>query len=154
SHGLKPLGLVHVWPGPSKLRLIAALALRACRSMSAHRPTVFSPLLFSFRLVARRLWTILVGLALLTLLACSKAEPPLPAPQDEATMRTLDKKQLERIIAFDLDASRAMKEADDATHAGDAGVGATLETLDKRAGVSIEDGLRAAAGSTMKTAWG
>jgi hypothetical protein len=91
---------------------------------------------------------LLLALAImLATCACSKAAPP-----DEATLRAEDKRELERIVAIDVRASRAMREADDATRVGDAGAAALAVT--SRAAPAVEEALRAAEGATMKSEWG
>jgi hypothetical protein len=86
--------------------------------------------------------------SILLLLACSKPAPP----PDEATLRAEDKRELENMVAFDVRASQAMRDADEATRVGDAGAAATAVTT--RALPAVEEGLRAAEGATMKSAWG
>ena len=88
-----------------------------------------------------------VLLALATLAACSKATPP-----DEATLRADDKRELERVVAIDVRASQAMRDADDATRVGDAGAASTA--IASRALPAVDEALRTAEGATMKSDWG
>ena len=90
---------------------------------------------------------IVAGLSLALLAACSKATPP-----DEAALRAEDKRALEPIIAIDVRASQAMRDADTATGAGDAGAAAGI--VGTRARPAVEEALRAAEGATVKTSWG
>lgn len=84
---------------------------------------------------------------LLSLAACSK-----PAPPDEATLRAEDKRELERVVAIDVRASQAMRDADDATRVGDAGAASTAIT--SRALPAVDEALRTAEAATMKSEWG
>lgn len=79
--------------------------------------------------------------------ACSKAAPP-----DEATLRADDKRELERVVAIDVRASRAMRDADEATRVGDAGA-ATLAVA-QRARPAVDEALRAAEAAALKSEWG
>jgi hypothetical protein len=88
------------------------------------------------------------ALALVLVAACSKAAP---AP-DEATLRADDKRELEGVVAIDVRASKAMRDADDATRVGDAG--AASLALTSRAVPAVDEALRATETATMKTAWG
>ncbi len=88
------------------------------------------------------------ALALVLLAACSK---PAPAP-DEATLRADDKRELEGVIAIDVRASMAMRDADDATRTGDAGAASLAVT--SRAVPAVDEALRAAESASIKTAWG
>jgi hypothetical protein len=83
----------------------------------------------------------------MVLLACSRAAVP-----DEATLRAEDKHELERVIALDVRASRAMREADDATRDGDAGAAALAVTA--RAAPAVDEALAAAGSASLKSAWG
>lgn len=96
------------------------------------------------RLLALLAWLVL-GPTLLV--ACSKAVPP-----DEATLRAEDKRELERVVALDVRASQAMRDADDATRTGDAGAAAT--TVASRAVPAVDEALRSAEGASMKSDWG
>lgn len=87
----------------------------------------------------------LVVLALVA--ACAK-----PAPPDEAALRAEDKRELERVVAIDVRASQAMRDADDATRVGDAGAARSAVTT--RAAPAVEEALGAARGATMRSAWG
>jgi hypothetical protein len=87
------------------------------------------------------------ALLFVVLAACSK-----PAPPDEATLRADDKRELERIVAIDVRASQAMRDADDATRVGDAGAAASA--VSGRALPAVEEALRAAEGTAMKSEWG
>lgn len=80
--------------------------------------------------------------------ACSKQ----PAPPDEATLRAEDKRELERIVAIDVRASMALREADDATRAGDSGAAAMA--VKTRALPAVEEALLVAEAAPMKSAWG
>ena len=82
--------------------------------------------------------------------ACSK-QAPEPRP-DEATLRAEDKRTLEGIVAVDVRASQAMRDADDATRVGDAGAASLAVT--SRAEPAVDEALRAAEGATMKSEWG
>jgi hypothetical protein len=89
-------------------------------------------------------------LAVLALLAvaCSKSDPV----KDEAAMRASDRRELERVVAIDVRASQAMRDADDAAHAGDAG--AAVDVVTARVRPAIDEGTKAAASAEMKTDWG
>jgi hypothetical protein len=78
---------------------------------------------------------------------CSK-----PSPPDEATLRAEDRSELERVVAIDVRVSVAMRDADDATRAGDAGAASIAVT--GRAVPAVDEALAAAESSTMKSAWG
>jgi hypothetical protein len=90
---------------------------------------------------------ILVGLGSALLAACSKATPP-----NEGTLRGEDRRALEAIIAIDVRASQAMRDADAATARGDAGAAADI--VGTRARPAVEEALRAAEGAPLKTDWG
>ena len=90
---------------------------------------------------------IVAGLWLAFIGACSKATVP-----DEATLRAEDKRALEPLIALDVRASQAMRDADTATGTGDAGAAAGI--VGTRAKPAVEDALRLAESTTVKTAWG
>ena len=79
--------------------------------------------------------------------ACAK-----PAPPDEATLRAEDKRELERVVAIDVRASQAMRDADDATRVGDAGAASLAVTA--RATPAVDEALRTARTAVMKSAWG
>jgi hypothetical protein len=81
--------------------------------------------------------------------ACSKqASPP-----DEATLRAEDKRELERVVAIDVRASQALRDADDATRVGDAGAATTLIT--GRAAPAVDEALRTLPPpEAMKSDWG
>ena len=90
-----------------------------------------------------------VAVALLGALgACSKATPP----PDEATLRAEDKRALEEVVALDVRASQAMREADTATGKGDAGSAADI--VSSRARPAVEEALHAAESATMRSEWG
>jgi len=97
--------------------------------------------------VIGRRHAIALGLGAALLGACSKATPP-----DEATLRAEDKLALEQIVAIDVRASMAMRDADTATGRGDAG--AAAEIVAGRARPAVDEALRAAEGVTLRTAWG
>ena len=82
--------------------------------------------------------------------ACSKQAPD--ARPDEATLRSEDKRTLEGVVAIDVRASQAMRDADDATRVGDAGAASLAVT--SRAEPAVDEALRAAEGATMKSEWG
>ncbi|MBX3188684.1 MAG: hypothetical protein KF819_16825 [Labilithrix sp.] len=89
------------------------------------------------------------------LVACSKREPPLEGDAtrtDESALRADDRRALERVVGIDVKASRAMREADDAARAGDAGAAASI--LSTQARPAIDEAIRAAASVEMKTEWG
>ena len=88
------------------------------------------------------------ALILASLLACSRQD----AATDEATSRADDKRELERVVAIDVRASQAMRQADEAAQAGDAGAASLAVT--SRAVPSVDEALRTAEGATMKSAWG
>ena len=88
------------------------------------------------------------ALSFLVLAACSK-QAPVP---DEATLRAEDKRALEGVVAIDVRASRAMRDADDATRVWDAGAASLAVT--SRAEPAVDEALRAAEGATMKSEWG
>ncbi|MDB5213351.1 MAG: hypothetical protein JWO86_1278 [Myxococcaceae bacterium] len=90
-----------------------------------------------------------LAVALVLLAACSKSAPPVP---DEATLRAEDKRELEGVVAIDVRASHAMRDADDATRVGDAGAASLAVT--SRAAPAVDEALRAAESATMKSAWG
>lgn len=90
----------------------------------------------------------LVALAALVALfasACTKPEP------DEATLRAGDKIELERLVALDVKASQAMRQADDVSTKD---AGAASDILAKRAKPSIDLALSSAEAANMKTEWG
>ncbi len=89
-----------------------------------------------------------LALVLVLLAACSKQAPVL----DEATLRADDKRELEGVVAIDVRASQAMRDADDATRVGDAGAASLAVT--SRAAPAVDEALRAADSATIKTAWG
>jgi hypothetical protein len=91
---------------------------------------------------------LVTALIFVVLLACSRQQS---AP-DEATLRAEDKRELERVVAIDVRASQAMRDADEAAQVGDAGAASLAVT--SRALPSIEEALRTADGATMKSAWG
>jgi len=92
---------------------------------------------------------IAAGLLLLGLLgvACTKGAPP-----DEATLRAEDKAALEGIVALDVRASQAMREADTATGKGEADAAADAVTV--RARPAVDEALRVAESTTVKSEWG
>jgi hypothetical protein len=79
--------------------------------------------------------------------ACTKASPP-----DEASLRADDKRELERVVAIDVRASQAMRDADEATRVGDAG--AASLTVTSRAAPAVEEALRVAQVAAMRSEWG
>lgn len=91
------------------------------------------------------------ALALLTMLvlallaACSKPEP------DEATLRAGDKIELERLVALDVKASKAMRDADDVSMKD---AGAAGDILSTRARPSIDLATSSVEAAAMKTEWG
>ena len=91
---------------------------------------------------------LLTALTFAALLACSRQDAAL----DETTMRADDKRELERVVAIDVRASQAMRQADEAAQAGDAAA-ASLAVM-SRALPSVDEALRTAEGATMKSAWG
>jgi hypothetical protein len=82
------------------------------------------------------------------LLACSRQQ----TVPDEATLRADDKRELERVVAIDVRASQAMREADEAAQVGDSGAASLAVT--GRALPSIDEALRTAEGATMRSTWG
>ncbi len=92
---------------------------------------------------------IAAGLLLLGLLgvACTKGAPP-----DETTLRAEDKAALEGIVALDVRASQAMREADTATGKGEADAAADAVTA--RARPAVDEALRVAESTTVKSEWG
>ena len=93
------------------------------------------------RLVAALSFALLVA-------ACSKT---VPVP-DEATLRAEDKRALEGVVAIDVRASQAMRDADDATRVGDAGAASLAVT--SRAAPAVDEALHAAESATMRSEWG
>ncbi len=87
------------------------------------------------------------GLSLALLGACSRATPP-----DEATLRAEDKRVLEQVVAIDVRASQAMREADTATGKGDADAAVAIAST--RARPAVDEALHAAELATLKTDWG
>jgi hypothetical protein len=85
------------------------------------------------------------------LVACVACSKPAPIP-DETTMRAEDKRTLEGVVAIDVRASRAMRDADDATRAGDAGAASLAVT--SRAAPAVDEALHAAESATMQSEWG
>jgi len=79
---------------------------------------------------------------------CSRSEPVV----DETAARADDKRALGTIVAIDVRASQAMREADDAALKGDAG--AATSVVRTRALPAVEEALRAAEGASMRSAWG
>ncbi len=67
-------------------------------------------------------------------------------------MRAEDKRVLERVVAIDVRASQAMREADEAAQDGDAGAARLAVT--SRALPSVEEALRAAEAAPVRSAWG
>ncbi len=93
------------------------------------------------------------ALAVLLLVATSATACSKPAPvPDEASLRAEDKRTLEAVVAIDVRASQAMRDADDATRVGDAGAASLAVT--SRAEPAVDEALRAAEGATMKSDWG
>ena len=92
---------------------------------------------------------VVLGLWLAVLGACSRATPP-----DESALRARadDKLTLEQIVAIDVRASMAMRDADTATGNGDAG--AAADVVATRARPAVEEALRVAEGAPLKTDWG
>ena len=89
-----------------------------------------------------------IATALLVLTAaCAK-----PAPPDESTLRAEDKAALETVIALDVKASQAMREAD--THAGKGQADAAADAVAVRARPAVDEALRAAESATVRTEWG
>jgi hypothetical protein len=88
------------------------------------------------------------ALFFVVLLACSRQQ----AAPDEATLRADDKRELERVVAIDVRASQAMRDADDATRVGDAGAASLAVTT--RALPAVDEALRTAESTTMKSEWG
>ncbi len=86
-------------------------------------------------------------LGLLWLCACSRGGPP-----NDADARAEDQRTLEQIVALDLRASRAMREADTATGNGNGAEAVALVAT--RAKPAVEEGLRAAASARLLTPWG
>ncbi len=86
--------------------------------------------------------------SLVTLGACSKPAPVL----DQAILRAQDKHELEGIVAIDVRASQAMRDADDATRVGDAGAASLAVT--SRAAPAVDEALHAAESATMRSDWG
>lgn len=80
--------------------------------------------------------------------ACSRQEPQ----GDEASRRGEDRRALERIVAIDVRASRAMREADEATRDGDAGAARLAVT--RRATPAVDEAIAALDSATMKSTWG
>lgn len=81
------------------------------------------------------------------LLACAKGPP-----RDEAALRAEDKRELEQVVAIDVRASQAMRDADDATRGGDAGGAAVV--VASRAVPAVDDALLAAERASVRTEWG
>ena len=84
---------------------------------------------------------------ILALWACAK-----PAPPDETTLRAEDRAALEPVVALDVRASQAMREADSATGKGEAD--AAVDALTARARPAVEQALRAAENATVNSGWG
>ena len=91
---------------------------------------------------------LVAALSFALLAACSK---PVPVP-DEATLRADDKRALEGVVAIDVRASQAMRDADDATRVGDAGAASLAVT--SRAAPAVDEALHVAESATMKSEWG
>jgi hypothetical protein len=89
----------------------------------------------------------LLAVVLLAAAACSRQAPP-----DEATLRADDKRELERVVLIDVRASQAMRDADDATRVGDSGAASVAVT--SRALPAVDEALRTAEGTPMKSEWG
>jgi hypothetical protein len=96
--------------------------------------------------------------ALATLLVCASCAllgggcSRQQAAPDEATLRAEDKRELERVVAIDVRASQAMRDADEATRVGDAGAASLAVT--GRAAPAVDEALRTAETTTMKSDWG
>ena len=91
---------------------------------------------------------LVAALSFVLLAACSK-QVPVP---DEAALRAEDKRALEGVVAIDVRASQAMRDADDATRVGDAGAASLAVT--SRAVPAVDEALRAAESATMRSEWG
>lgn len=89
-----------------------------------------------------------LAMAIALVAACSK-QAPVP---DEATLRAEDKRALEGVVAIDVRASQAMRDADEATRVGDAG--AASLAVKSRAEPAVDEALRAAESATMRSEWG
>lgn len=94
----------------------------------------------------------------LVCVACSKSDSSsggdagavqAPRPDDG---RPADEKALEAVVLFDVRASKAMREADAAAHAGE--TEKALDIVAKRARPAVEDGLRAGEAVAPKSPWG
>lgn len=104
--------------------------------------------------VATLVLTFVMGVA-----ACSKdaashdaGQPTAADARHEAEGRAEDRAALEGIVALDVRASNAMRDADGAATRGDAG--AASEAVSKRAMPAVDEALRAVEAARMKTAWG
>lgn len=97
------------------------------------------------RRAALPLLLMLLASVLVVLVGCSKPEP------DEATLRAGDKMELERLVALDVRASKAMRDADDVSMKD---AGAAGDILSKRARPSIDLATSSAEAASMKTEWG
>jgi len=90
---------------------------------------------------------IVIGGILALACACAK-----PAPPDETTLRAEDRAALEPVVALDVRASQAMREADSATGKGEAD--AAADALAARARPAVDEALRAAENATVNSGWG
>ncbi len=102
-------------------------------------PTVGRRLLFLFAFLSSLAWLSF---------GCSR---PVP---DENALREADKRELERLIALDVRASKAMRDADDAAQKADGGAAAASERIAKTARPAIETALSSTEAASMKTDWG
>jgi uncharacterized protein with von Willebrand factor type A (vWA) domain len=84
----------------------------------------------------------------LLLAACSK---PVP---DESALRADDKRELERLVAMDVRASQAMREADDASMKPQGDGGGASDVIARKAKPAIDIALSSTEAATMKTEWG
>ncbi|AKV02414.1 hypothetical protein AKJ09_09077 [Labilithrix luteola] len=101
---------------------------------------------------------IATGLVFLYGAGCSKSDSSGPRDAGEAQhpqpedARATDEKALEALVLLDVRASKAMREADAAAHAGE--LEKALDIVSKRARPAIEEGLRTGEAVTTKTRWG
>ena len=93
-----------------------------------------------------------LSIALRSALAAPLAGCTKGATPDQAALRAEDRRVLERVIALDVLASRAMRDADAATGEGDAG--AAVVIAEGRAKRVIDEALGAADAATPRSDWG
>ncbi len=88
------------------------------------------------------------ALLLVALVACTESSSSKPPPGSE----TRDREALTKVVAVDMRASAAMRDADEAATKGDAG--AALDIVAKRATPAVDEGLGLVDKTAVDTPWG